>query len=163
MTENRSATALVERARSAEKIGESARALGFYDDALGTFGEKSTDPFLADVLRWKGTLLRERGETEAAFRCYTKSLRHALRTGSHGHEAHALNCLAIIAQRRGENREAERLYARAATLAESEGDSRLLGMIEQNRGVLANMQGHFAAATFPLLQKPQRLRKGRRH
>src|SRR3982074_2950371 len=97
---------LGEQARSAEKEGQSARALGLYDDALSALGEGSADPLVANVLRWKGTLLRERGETEAAFRCYSKSLDKARVCGSIGAEAHALNCRAIVHQRRGENKEA---------------------------------------------------------
>src|SRR6202158_2797761 len=145
--EHRRPSELVEQARSAEKAGHAAKALGLFDDALSALGEGSADPYVADVLRWKGTLLRERGETEAAFRCYTRSLQSARHSGSIGAEAHALNCQAIIFQRRGENKEAERHYAQAAALAETVGDARLLGMIQQNRGVLANMRCDFAAAS----------------
>ena len=60
--------------------------------------------------------------------------------------AHAHNCLAIIAQHRGNLIESERLYAKAFELASKAGDVRLLGMIEQNRGVLLNMRGNFVAA-----------------
>jgi len=38
------------------------------------------------------------------------------------------------------------LYAAAAALAETVEEARLLGMIQQNRGVLANMHGDFATA-----------------
>jgi tetratricopeptide (TPR) repeat protein len=142
----KSARELVERARLEEQQDHTARALGLYDDALATLGADSTDPFLADVLRWKGTLLRERGETEAANRCYSQSLERATHGGWKDSEAHALNCLGTIAQRRGDQKETERLYAEAATLAGEAGDARLLGMIEQNRGVLANTRGDFAGA-----------------
>jgi tetratricopeptide (TPR) repeat protein len=137
---------LVDKARVAEQQEQAARALGLYDDAISQFGDESVDPFLADVLRWKGTLLRERGETEAANRCYSQSLEKATLGGWKGAEAHALNCLGTIAQRRGDAKETERLYARASELAEEAGDARLLGMIEQNRGVLANTRGDFASA-----------------
>src|SRR5688572_23444794 len=137
---------MVERARASERRGEGAKALGLYDDALAMFDADTRDPFLADVLRWKGTLLRERGETEAAFRNYSLSLSQATRAGTATGEAHALNCLGIIAQRRGDPREAERLYGKAAMLADESGETRLLGMIEQNRGVLANTRGDFAVA-----------------
>jgi tetratricopeptide (TPR) repeat protein len=64
-------------------------------------------------------------------------------------QAHALNCLGTIAQRRGDPKETERLYGKASKLAEESGETRLLGMIEQNRGVLANTCGDFdAAAAF---------------
>ncbi|MFL5610447.1 MAG: hypothetical protein ACJ78G_07030, partial [Gemmatimonadaceae bacterium] len=105
---------LVQMARAAEQSEEAAKALGLYDDALAEFCDDSRDGFLPDVLRWKGTLLRERGETEAAFRCYTKSLEKAILCGSAQAQAHALNCLGTIAQRRGDQKETERLYARAS-------------------------------------------------
>ena len=137
---------LVDMARVAEQSEETAKALGLYDDALAEFTQDSRDPFLPDVLRWKGTLLRERGETEAAFRCYTMSLEKAASIDSALAQAHALNCLGTIAQRRCDQKETERLYAEASELAHKAGDARLLGMIEQNRGVLASMRGDFAQA-----------------
>ena len=137
---------LVEMAKVAEQLEENGKALSLYDDALAQFGEDSVDPFLPDVFRWKGTLLRERGETEAAFRCYTISLEKARLAGSDKAEAHALNCLGTVAQRRCDQKECERLYAQASALASKAGDSRLLGMIEQNRGVLASMRGDYAQA-----------------
>ena len=137
---------LLERARDAERRGETARALGLYDDVIAQFGEADADPLLADALRWKGTVLRERGETESAHRCYVRSLISAERCDSIGRQAHALNCLAIVAQRRGESRDTDALYAKAADLASRANESRLLGMIEQNRGVLADMRGDLADA-----------------
>ena len=131
----------LERAREAEHRGEVVIALGLYDDVIAEFSEYGADPLLADALRWKGTLLRELGETSAAHRCYSRSLSVAERCASLGHQAHALNCLASVAQRRGETTQAESLYARAATLASDANDARLLGMIEMNRGVLADMHG----------------------
>jgi len=137
---------LVEMARVAEQLEENGKALSLYDDALAQFGENSVDPFLPEVLRWKGTVLREKGETEGAFRCYTMSLEKARLIGSEQAQAHALNCLGTIAQRRCDHKETERLYAEASAMATKAGDSRLLGMIEQNRGVLASMRGEFAQA-----------------
>jgi tetratricopeptide (TPR) repeat protein len=137
---------LVGQARVAEQREQTAKALGLYDDALACFHPDSFHTFYADVLRWKGTLLRERGETESAYRCYSNSLAKASRAHSDSGQAHALNCLAIIAQRRGDQKETDRLYRRAAALAETAGETRLLGMIQQNRGVLANMRGDYTAA-----------------
>ena len=73
---------LVGQARDAEQREQTAKALGLYDDALSQFHPDSAHPYYADVLRWKGTLLRERGETEAPFRCYTHSLARASRSHS---------------------------------------------------------------------------------
>ena len=137
---------LVEWAQMAERAGDTEKALALFDDAIALLPQQSDDPFLADVLRWKGTVYREQGETEAAYLCYKRSLAHAERVGAIGAKAHAFNCLAIVAQRRGDLRESEMHYARARDLAAKAGDSRLLGMIEQNRGVLMNTNGNFAAA-----------------
>jgi len=137
---------VIEQARAAEQHGDVSRALALYDDALEQLEKGTPDALLADVLRWKGTLLRENGDTEGAYRNYLRSFSIAEKTGSAGSRAHAVNCLAIIAQRRGDLREAERLYANAADLAGAAADNRLLGMIEQNRGVLANIRGDFASA-----------------
>jgi tetratricopeptide (TPR) repeat protein len=140
------ARGLVDRARDAERRGETARSLGLYDDAIEALDREQDIALLADTLRWKGTLHREQGETEAAYRCYTQSLIHAENCGSIGCKAHGFNCLAIIAQRRGNLAESEKLYMQAADFAGKAGDVRLLGMIEQNRGVLFNMRGNFVAA-----------------
>lgn len=140
---------LVEMARVAAQLRQDAKAIGLFDDALSQFSTDSLEPFLIEVLRWKGSVLRDIGETEAAFRCYVISLEKARLIGSESAQAHALNCLGTIAQRRCDDKETERLYAEASQLAEKAGDSRLLGMIEQNRGVLASKNGEFPkAVTF---------------
>jgi tetratricopeptide (TPR) repeat protein len=140
---------LVELARAAEQQEQTSKALALYDDALSQFASDSEEPLVADLLRWKGTILRERGETDAAYRCYAQSMAKAALAGSPARQAHALNCLGTIAQRRGDPKETERLYEKASRLAEESGETRLLGMIEQNRGVLANTRGEFdAAAAF---------------
>lgn len=137
---------LVEQAREAERRGDAARSLGLYDDAIEALEREQNLAVLADVLRWKGTLHREQGETEAAYRCYAQSLIMAEKSNSVGATAHGYNCLAIIAQRRGNLTESENLYGQAANYAARAGDVRLMGMIEQNRGVLFNMRGNFVAA-----------------
>ena len=137
---------LVNLAREAELRGDIVRSLQLYDDALTLLADERDLQLLADALRWKGTLHREQGETEVAYRCYKQSLVHAETCGSVGCKAHGYNCLAIIAQRRGNLAESERLYLQASELASKAGDVRLLGMIEQNRGVLLNMRGNLVAA-----------------
>ena len=140
------ARSLVNLAREAEQRGDVLRSLRFYDDALALLADERDLPLLADTLRWKGTIHREQGETELAYRYYKQSLIHAETCGSIAGRAHGYNCLAIIAQRRGNLAECERLYAQASELAADAGDVRLVGMIEQNRGVLLNMRGDFVAA-----------------
>jgi tetratricopeptide (TPR) repeat protein len=137
---------LAEQGRAADRAGDAARALGFYGDAASTFDTVDEKGYVAEVLRWEGTLYRERGETAAAYKCYARSLSAAERAGSLPGRAHALNCLATIAQRRGDMVETEKLYSGAALLAEQAGEQRLLGMIQQNRGVLASIAGDLDTA-----------------
>src|SRR6476660_6276109 len=139
LTEPGRARGLVDKARASEQRGECARSHGLYDDAIAILERDQDVSMLADTLRWKGTLHREQGETEAAYRCYKQSLAHADRCGSLAARAHGYNCLAIVAQRRGNLTESERMYTEAAAIASKAGEVRLLGMIEQNRGVLMNM------------------------
>lgn len=145
-TDLEKARSLVEMAKAAEQRGQADKALAYFDDAIGILERQMDIPFLADVLRWKGTLYREQGETEAAHRCYQQSLVHAERVGAVSAKAHGFNCMGIIAQRRGDLRDCEAHYALAAEFASKAGDTRLLGMIEQNRGVLMNVRGNFAGA-----------------
>jgi len=140
------ARSLVNLAREAEQRGDAVRSVRLYDDALALLAEETDLPLLADALRWKGTLHREQGETELAYRCYKQSLVHADTCGSLNAQAAGYNCLAIVAQRRGNLTESERLYAQASDLAAKAGDVRLLSMIEQNLGVLLNMRGNLVAA-----------------
>jgi tetratricopeptide (TPR) repeat protein len=137
---------LVGHAREAEERGDTARSLWLYDEAIELLKDESDLELLADALRWKGTLHREQGETEAAYRCYKESLRYAVRCGSVRCKAHCYNCLAIVAQRRGNLNECERLYMHAANLASKAGDIRLLGIIEHNRGVLMNIRCKYLPA-----------------
>lgn len=132
---------LAERGHAEERRGTPDAALACYDAALELLVQDPPTPLFADVLRWKGTVLRERGSTEAAEAQYGRSLEVSTALGYAAGEAHALNCLAIIAQRRGDMAEAERQYDRAALLAMAEDEHRLLGMIEQNLGVMAAIQG----------------------
>src|SRR3984893_3199196 len=96
-----SARGLVNRARDAERRGDTARSRGLYDDAIEALESEQDAALLADALRWKGTLHREQGETEAAYRCYTQSLIHAEKSGSIAGQGPGFNCLASIAKRRG--------------------------------------------------------------
>ncbi len=146
LSDSGSARRLVELAREAERRGDTARSLGLYDDAIEALDREQDVAVLADALRWKGTLHREQGETEAAYNCYMQSLIQAEKCGSASCKAHGFNCLAIVSQRRGNLGESDKLYTLAAEFAGKAGDVRLLGMIEQNRGVLYNMRGNFVAA-----------------
>lgn len=134
----------MERARAAEQAGDGATALQAYEAALVGLEEK--DPRTADVLRWIGTVHRNRGETQRAERRYRESLELSQRVGYLLGQAHAVNWLAVIAMGRGNLREAEATFKRARRLAKDAGEARLVGAIEQNLGILANIRGDLDSA-----------------
>jgi len=138
---------LVADARAAERSDAPDEALARYDEALELLADAGQSELLADVLRWKGTVHRERGETEEAGALYRRSADISDRLSYRAGKAHALNCLAAIAQRLGDLREAERLYNEAAIVGTDAADQRLLGMIQQNLGILANIRGDFDEAS----------------
>lgn len=91
-------------------------------------------------------MLRDLGRVDEADQLYADSFNVADRTGAIAAKASALNCRAVIAQRRGDLDEATALYRRAARHAVEGGEIRLAGMIEQNLGVLANIRGDLDGA-----------------
>lgn len=115
-------------------------------EALGLLGVDEESPVLADVLRWQGSILRDRGHTADAEDLYHRSLRVAQRLDYLAGQSHAVNCLGVIAQRRGELHRASQLFVAAQRMAEGCGDIKLAGMIQQNRGVVADIAGDCTAA-----------------
>lgn len=113
---------LVAEARAAELRRDSQAAIERFDEALEVLGVSSPQPLLADVMRWKVTVLRELGDTRRAALLYEMSVDVARQMKYAVAEAHELNCLGIIAQRRGDLAAAEALYADAAAIAEAIGE-----------------------------------------
>lgn len=140
----------------ARRLAELARAAGLGDspdaalrsnsEALALLGIGDETPLLADVLRWHGSVLRDCGRLADAELLYRRSLHVSERLGYHAGRAHALNCLSSLAQRRGDLSAAERLLGDALLLADRCGEARLVGVIQQNLGIIADIRGNPAAA-----------------
>jgi tetratricopeptide (TPR) repeat protein len=140
----------------ARQLAELARAAGFGDspdDALEWHREAQafleTDeetPLLADVLRWQAVVLRDRGRTSDAEPLFARSLAVATRLGYEAGRAHALNQMSSLALRRGDLVAAANSLSDALVLAQQAGESRLVGMIQQNLGIVADIRGNPAAA-----------------
>ena len=116
------------------------QAVDACDHALALLLPVGPTDALADVLRWKGSILRDRGSHAAASDLYAQSLAVADTATYKAGRAHALNCLGTIAQLRGDLAAAEKCYGEAARLAHRIGDRRLSGMVQQNLGVIAETQ-----------------------
>jgi tetratricopeptide (TPR) repeat protein len=139
------------------RLAELAMAAGFGSTAddlilrsdresLALLGADEHSPLLADVLRWQGSVVRDRGQTTDAEALYRRSLDVARRLDYEVGQAHALNCLGSVAQRRGDLAAANRYFNDARDIAERCGEGRLAGMIQQNLGVVADIAGDSEAA-----------------
>jgi tetratricopeptide (TPR) repeat protein len=69
-----------------------------------------------------------------------------MRLGYDDGAAHALNCFASLALRRGDLPAAANLMTEALVAADRCGDHRLVGMLQQNLGMVADIRGNPAAA-----------------
>jgi len=115
-------------------------------DPLAILGESRDVRLLVTIIRRRGNEQLHRGETAAAAAMYEQSLSIAWAVGYVAGIAHALNCKASVAHRRGDLEEAERLFNEAAIFAEQAQERRLTGMIQQNLGILASIRGDWDAA-----------------
>src|SRR5881392_403900 len=104
------ARALAEDALASWRGADPDRAIDACDHAIGLLLPVGPSDALADVLRWKGSVLRDRGNHSAASDLYSQSLAVADSIAYRGGRAHALNCLGTIAQFRGDLNAAERWY-----------------------------------------------------
>jgi len=101
---------------------------------------------LVDVVRLKGTEHRDRGQTAKAQPLYLESLQLAEMMNFDSGRAHALNCLGSIEQRRGNLDAASRYFEAALGIATRRREPRLVGMLQQNLGVVADIRGNCVAA-----------------
>ncbi|HET8654552.1 MAG TPA: tetratricopeptide repeat protein [Longimicrobiaceae bacterium] len=137
---------LIETAREYERAGAWDNALASYERALSNLSCDSSPALAADVLRWIGTVRRERGEMELAWEIYDVSLTIAELNGLPQQSASALNCMAIVKHRQGSVDEAESLYDRALAQAIALGNQRLAAMLDQNLGALQSLRGDLRGA-----------------
>ena len=135
-------------ARRVAELGRSATygdspdiALQRHHDALSLLGSHELTPLHADTLRWEGNVLLDRGRTTEAQRLYDRSLEIARHLGYERGIAHALNCLAMLAHRRGELMIASELLTDALALADGCRELPLVGMIQSNLGIIADTRG----------------------
>lgn len=137
---------LVELARAAGLGDAPDDEVEWYRQAVGLLPADEETQLLADALRWHGSVLRDHGRTSEAEPLYQRSLEISTRLEYDAGRAHALNCQASLAQRRGDTAATVRLLTDALALAEQCGETRLVGMLQQNLGILADIQGNPTAA-----------------
>ncbi|HET7623590.1 MAG TPA: hypothetical protein VFK39_16920 [Gemmatimonadaceae bacterium] len=137
---------LVARARELERRGATDEALVAYDMAASLISGLPPGAFHADLYRWKGTLLRDLGETAKADCLLKRSLDIAHYVLYADGVAHAQNELAAVYLRRGDITSARQLYGDASLNSAAAGDQRLYALIEQSFGAIAEIQGDLEGA-----------------
>jgi tetratricopeptide (TPR) repeat protein len=137
---------LLARARELQRRGAAVEALVVYDMLAGFIEGLPPGEFHADLYRWKGSLLRELGETARADALFRRSLDISHYVLYATGVAHAQNCLATLCQRRGDMCMAHQLYGDASLNAAAAGDQRLYALVEENLATLAMLQGDLEGA-----------------
>lgn len=133
--------ALIEKARTAERASRHGFARRCYEQALHRLRHADHAPSASSLLRWIGRTYDATGDFEAALDCYEAALAVALACGDTTAVAYVLNLRAIIMFQRGRLMQAERLYREARRLAGDAGEWKLVAMVDQNLGNVANVHG----------------------
>lgn len=138
------ASALLATAREYERRGSIPEAIHAYDAAIDAADERGEARTLAEALRRLGGICRRQHELETAAELTERSHAVAAHLGDPILVAEALNALALIHFARGECQRARSELQRA--LAAGASSAGLQARIEQNFGVMANLEGDLETA-----------------
>jgi putative nucleotidyltransferase with HDIG domain len=136
--------ALLRQGREHERTGRLVDALDTYAAVAKDGDEHREGELVAEALRRAAGIRRRRNEPREALALYQRSYEVALAIGVPVLAAEALNGIAVLHLHLGDWETAQQYLKRALEVgAESED---LRGRIEQNFGVMANIEGDIAAA-----------------
>src|SRR4051812_25511295 len=140
------AQGLMEEARVAAASGHRELARRRFESALYLLRSPSQASEAGAILRNVGNLYFEDGEYSAGEDCLAAATAIAELSGDRSALARSKNALAIGYWLRGRLDDAQRLYTEAGIEAKAVGDVKLLAMVEQNLGNIANTRGDLPAA-----------------
>ncbi|MBV9772456.1 MAG: tetratricopeptide repeat protein [Gemmatimonadetes bacterium] len=149
---------LIESGREAQRTGAWDAALAHFETAL-TLAPADGARRRADLLRWIGSVHRERGDLDLAQRKYEASRTAADEDGQREQATAALIGLASLELLRGELEPASDLFIRARAAADEAGDDGMVAMVDQNLGILANIRGNVAVALLSYRSALERYRR----
>ena len=144
--EHRPAGAMLRKGMTHDRSGRMSEAVEAYEGAVRLAGESGEHAALVEALRRLGVVHHRAGRTELARELCGRSHQEALQLGDLILAGEALNALAGFAVEQGEVAAARATYAEALVLAGSH--PVLRGRIEQNLGVLTNIQGDYEGAVL---------------
>lgn len=134
----------VVRAREHERAGRVDEAIRDYASALLVVNDETGAAVQAEALRRLGVMRHQRNEPETARALCRMSHELAARARLPIHAAEALNALAGFELEAGAFDSARAHFTEALRMGA--GDSQVRGRIEQNLGILANIQGSLPTA-----------------
>jgi putative nucleotidyltransferase with HDIG domain len=136
--------AWLDEARDRERAGRMSDAIACYESAIAVAESRGEDAVLAQALRRLGIARHQRGEQARARDICRRSYEVARRMGSDQLAAEALNTIGVLDLTTGSLGDARRAFLEALALG---GSSRgLRARVEQNLGILANIQGELDEA-----------------
>ena len=138
--------AKIAEGRAAERQARPAAARECYETALYSLRSSAQGATAASLTRWIGRTYITEGDFGAAEDCLHASLAIATTCGDLSGVAHATNLQGIASYQRGQLDDAVRIYKQAQALASRAHDAQLVAMIDQNLGVVANIQGDLQMA-----------------
>ena len=128
------------------KHGEWGATFRICDDAYQLSLRAGDADGLLEILTRLCDYYRQAGENELAVEHAELTLHVAAQYDSKSHVGRALNVLGIIEQNKGNIVVAEEIYLRARDYSLAADDKRMLGCVEQNLGILANIRGDLRSA-----------------
>ena len=138
------ATGALRAAREHERAGCMAEAIERYETAIAAAEQAGEAPVLAEALRRLAILVRHRDEPVRARDLCQRSYEVALRIGSEVLAAEALNTLGGLDLAAGSLTQAAATFTRALELGEA--SRQLRARVQQNLGIVANIQGELNEA-----------------
>ncbi len=139
-----SAAQLLQEGRHHDLAGRPAEAMACYAAAIDLTAGGEEPRVRAEALRRLGVLHHLRAEPQVARELCHKSSDVAVQAGADDLAADACNALAGFALERGDLTEAQERYSAALHLAGE--NIMLIGKIEQNLGIVANIRGEWSEA-----------------
>ena len=140
-----STNALIEEARSLDKLGRRAEARVLYEQAMRTMSAPS--PSMASMLlRWIARTYEVDADFGAAEDCAVAAVATAELGDERNALGHALNVLAAVRWRQGDLDHAEQLFQEALERGTSSTDPRLQVDVMTNLGTMASIRGDFREA-----------------
>jgi putative nucleotidyltransferase with HDIG domain len=158
LTGPRRPVAFLSEAREHERAGRVVEAIKSYESAIDTADVTLDGAILAEALRRLGVVRRRRHEYDQAIALCLRSYEIAMARADGVLAAEALNGIALVHIERGEWAQARDQLRRALELGAA--SSELIGRIEQNLGVMANIHGDLAAAMHHYRRSLDAFRQG---